>query len=374
MTHAADLIVSGNDGAYQRVAGRDTYLDNPPPDTLALIDAAASPPRVVASVNVHHTLAGPPQAVAITPDARLAFVAATAHYDRAAGKSVLENGLQVIDLAASAPRVVATIDLGAHPQGLSINRAGTLLLAALVDGNVAVLTIDGPRVTLKSRLKVNDKRLAGISFTHDGTAALVALRDEGGIVVLDVDGESVTTRRERVSSGIGPYSIDVSSDGKWAVVGNVGLAGLNGYVDPGRLAGDVDTFTLIDVSHRPFRAVQHVTVPALPEGIAISPDGRWIAVQAMDGSNLTPDNPGRRPHGRVLLFEIVNGQAVQRGDLPGGEAGQGIVFGADSRTLLVQFNVERQIAVYTAGPDGLKDTGQRMPFAAGPASIRSRPR
>jgi len=55
------------------------------------------------------------------------------------------------------------------------------------------------------------------------------------------------------------------------------------------------------VSRRPFRAVRHVTVPSIPEGVAISPDGRWVAVQAMDGSNLTPDNPGRRDRGRVLL-------------------------------------------------------------------------
>jgi len=368
---AADLIVSANDAKYVRVAGKDTYPEGVGPDTLTVIDASSFPFKVTATVEVHHTIAGPPQAVAITPNGRLAIVGAPNRYDRTQQKVVLENFLQVVDLAASPARVVDRIEIGAHPQGLAINREGTLLLAATLSGTVAVLGIDGNTVSLKDRLKIADKRLAGVSFTHDGKAALVALRDEQGVVVLDVNNGRVSTQRDRVTTGIGPYSVDVSSDGKWAVVSNVGLAGLP---DPGRLYADADTFTLIDVSHRPFRAVQHVTVPSVPEGVAISPDGRWIAVQAMDGSNLTSDNPGRKPRGRVLLFEIRNGEAVRTADLPGGEAAQGIVFTADSRTVLVQFNVEKQIAIYAVNGGALRDTGERIPIAGGPASLRSMPR
>jgi DNA-binding beta-propeller fold protein YncE len=371
MARAADLIVSANDAKYARVAGTDTYPEGAGPDTLTLIDAASSPPRVLATVAVQHTIVGPPQAVAITADGRLAIVSAPNHYDRAGQKPVLENFLQVVDLTASPPRIVEKIDLGSHPQGVAINREGTLLLATTVGGNVAVLAIDGSKVSLTEQIKVGEKRLAGVSFTHDGKAALVALRDEQGVMVLDVNNGKVSTARDRVTTGIGPYSVDVSSDGKWAVVGNVGLAALT---NAGRLYGDADTFTLIDVSRRPFRAVQHVTVPSVPEGIAISPDGRWIAVQSMDGSNLTTDNPGRKSRGRILLFEIRAGEAVRTADLPGGEAAQGIVFSADSRRVLVQFNVEKQIALYAVNGGKLKDTGMRIPIAGGPASLRSMPR
>lgn len=368
---AADLIVSGNDAKYVRVLGRDTYPADAGPDTLTVIDASSTPPRVVATVPVHHSLAGPPQAVAITPNGRLAFVSAPNYYDRGESKVVLENFLQVIDLAAAPPRVVQKIDVGAHPQGLAINRDGTLLLAATTAGAVAVLAIDGESVRLKDQVKVADRRLSGVSFTHDGTAALVALRDEQGVVVLDVNGGNVTTARDRITTGIGPYSIDVSGDGKWAVVGNAGLGAL---VNPGHLNADADSFTLIDVSRRPFRAVQHVTVPSVPEGVALSPDGRWIAVQVMDGSNLPTDNPSRKPRGRVQLFEIRNGGVARTAELPGGEAGQGIVFTADSRRLLVQFNVEKQIAVYEVDGSTLRDTGVRIPIAGGPASLRATPR
>ena len=156
------------------------------------------------------------------------------------------------------------------------------------------------------------------------------------------------------------------------MVGNVGLAGLPG--NQGVLAGDADSVTLVDVSKRPFRAVQHLSVPSLPEGVAISPDGRWIAALSMDGSNLKPDNPGRRERGRLVLFEIRDGQAQRVDELPAGQGGQGVVFTADSRTLLAQFNVDKQLAVFRIEGGRLKDDGERIAVPGGPVSIRSMPR
>lgn len=368
---AADLIVSGNDAKFVRQAVDNQYPEGVGPDTLTVIDASVFPPEITATIEVQHSLGGPPQCAAITPDGRLAVVSAPNHYDRAAQTPVLGNFLQVVDLAASPPRVIERVDIGAHPQGLAINGDGSLLLAATLDGEVAVLGIDGNRVTLKDKLKIADGRVSGVSFTHDGKAALAALRDQQGLVVLDVAGDAVTNSGDRVSTGVGPYSVDVSADGKWAVVGNVGLAGLGG---PGQLYADADTVTLVDVSQRPFRAVQHITVPSLPEGVAISPNGRWIAAQTMAGSNLPAGNPGHNPRGRVVLFEIRDGQAVQVADVASGQASQGVVFSADSRTLLVQYYVEQQIAVYAVNDGRLEDTGERLPIAGGPASLRSMPR
>ena len=369
---SADLIASTNDAKYQRVQGRDTFPDNAPSDTLDIIDASHFPPRVVASVNVAAAIQGPPQAVAITPDGKLAIVSAPSRYDAADKKLLLENYLQVVDLAASPAAVIAKLDISHHPQALAINRAGTLMLATTTSGNVLVFAIDGQSVTLKDTLKISDKRLAGLSITPDGKSALVALRDEQGLMVLDIASDKVTTQRERVSTGVAPYSVDVSSTGKWALVGNVGLAGLPGTV--GTLAGDDDSITLVDISKRPYRAVQHVSVGALPEGIAISPDGRWVAVQTMNGSNLLPDNPGRQAKGRLTLFANQNGKLVEKSSLRAGEAGQGVVFTADGQYILAQFNVEKQLAVFAVANGKLKDTGKRLASTGGPSSIRSMPR
>ena len=363
----ADLVVSAQDGKFVRVEGKATYPEPAPPDSLVVIDMAQSPPAIKAAIEgIEHTVQGPPQAVAITPDGKLAIVAAPSRYDYVAKKELLDNFLQVIDLESSPPKMLEKVDVGGHPNGLSINREGTLLLAAAHDGTVKVLSIDGKSVKLLEQVKIGDKRMAGISFTHDGKAAIVALRDENGAAVLSIDGTSVKLTKEKISTGVNPYAVDVSSDGKWAIIGNTGAGG--------RIVDDADVVTLIDVSARPFRAVQQISVPATPEGVAISPDGKWIAVSSMAGSNLLASDPGRHRLGKVTLYAIRNGSAVKVNDVPGGEAAQGVVFSQDSKTVLVQFDVERALAVYRVRGGKLVDSGERIKLAAGPVSIRSMPR
>src|SRR5450432_3204404 len=301
---AADIIVSAQDGKFVRSTGVATYPQPAPPDSLVVIDASRSPPVVTGTLEgIEHTVQGPPQAVAVTPNGKLAIVAAPTRYDYAAKKELYDNFLQLVDIEASPPRMIGKLDVGGHPNGLSINREGTLLLAAAHDGTVKVLGIDGKNVTLLDQVKVGEKRLSGISFTHDGKAAIVALRDENGAAVLSVDGASVKLTKERVSTGVNPYAVDVSSDGKWAIIGNTGVGG--------RIVADADVVTLIDVSARPFRSVQQISVPATPEGVAISPDGRWIAVSSMAGSGLTTEDPGRNKIGKLVLFEIKDGWATK---------------------------------------------------------------
>ena len=172
--------------------------------------------------------------------------------------------------------------------------------------------------------------------------------------------------KEKLATGVNPYAVDVSSDGKWAVIGNTGVGG--------RIVDDADVVTLVDVSKRPFRAVQQISVPSSPEGVAISPDGRWIVVSSMAGSNLLADDPGRNKRGKVTLFSIKKGWATKVNEVPGGEAAQGVVFSKDGKQILLQMDVERALAVYAIRNGKLVDTGTRIPLAAGPVSIRSMPR
>jgi hypothetical protein len=57
-----------------------------------------------------------------------------------------------------------------------------------------------------------------------------------------------------------------------------------------------------------------------------------------------------------------------------GEAGQGVIFTADNRYVLAQFNVEKQIAVFEVREGKLIDTTERLHFPGGPVSMRSLPR
>lgn len=82
------------------------------------------------------------------------------------------------------------------------------------------------------------------------------------------------TKRD-VTAGSNPYTLDISSDGKLAVAVSQGAGGIN-----------AETVTVIDMTSPLIRSVDHVTVGQAPEGIAISPDGQWMAVGVRDGSNL----------------------------------------------------------------------------------------
>ena len=74
---AADVIVSAQDGKFVRVEGRATYPQPAPPDSLVVIDASQFPPKVTGTLEgIEQTVQGPPQAVAVTPDGKLAIVGA----------------------------------------------------------------------------------------------------------------------------------------------------------------------------------------------------------------------------------------------------------------------------------------------------------
>jgi hypothetical protein len=64
--------------------------------------------------------------------------------DGAAWKSVPDDKLFVIDLAASPPQLIDTLTVGKRPSGLSISRKGDLALVAnCVGKSVSVLSIQG---------------------------------------------------------------------------------------------------------------------------------------------------------------------------------------------------------------------------------------
>jgi hypothetical protein len=86
-----------------------------PADSLVVIDASTFPPVIKGTVEgLEHTVQGPPQAVAVTPDGKLAIVAAPTRYDYANKKELFDNFLQVVDLEASPPALIAKVDVGGH--------------------------------------------------------------------------------------------------------------------------------------------------------------------------------------------------------------------------------------------------------------------
>ncbi len=360
------LLLSGNDGKLPNIDGRYVLTANPPPDTLTVLDASTFPPKKVAEIEIQHTVTAPPMTIAITSDEKLALVSAPNRVNPAdKSKVVTDNFMQIVDLEASPPRLIDRVNLGRHPLGVSVNRAGTLALAAHMDGNISVLAIQGKSVKHVDTVSIGDAKASPrqVAITPDGKWALAAKRGEDTIAVLAIDGNKVTYTKRDITVGNNPYGVEISNDGKFAAVANIG-----------RGEGSNDSVSIIDLTRQPFRAVEHFAVPQTPEGIAISPDSQWVAVNSMNGSNKANNSPFRTESGRVMLFAVKDGKANKVGEAATGHNAQGVTFTPDGRYVVVQNYVEKELAFYRVTGSGLEDTGHRIPVPGHPAGIRIAPR
>jgi len=118
--------------------------------------------------------------------------------------------------------------------------------------------------------------------------------------------------------------------------------------------------TLIDTRAKPIRAAEYVTVGVGPEGLALSPDGRWLAVALQNGTNRPKDHPMRSERGRLLLFSLRGTRATQVAQAATGRNTQGVAFTTDGKYVVVQNYVEQELAMYRMTPTALEDTGVRI--------------
>src|SRR5256886_1657067 len=257
------------------------------PVTAAPPGGPPPPPRGVATPAPPPGVGAPPLSVAVAPDESIALVTAAMRIE--GGKQVPDNKVSVIDLQSSPPRVIATLEAGAGVAGISINRQGSLALAAnRSEGTVSVFTINGRTGTAAGKVRLGDEKSAPshVALTPDGRTGLVTRDGDHRISVLSIRGSNVEYTKRDLYPGQRPYGIDVCAPGRIAVVANIGVG-----------QGDEDTISVIDLQASPPRVIDTVTVGQTPEGILCSPDGRKVAVNAMSGSNKPQSSPFYRANG-----------------------------------------------------------------------------
>ncbi|MFC3123755.1 lactonase family protein [Pseudoroseomonas globiformis] len=363
----AEIAVSGNDNKRALVNGVNTVVRDPRPDTLAVIDLSGAEPRITGTVQAPHSVVGPPNSIAVTPDEGLALASSAEKIDpNDPTKTVPDNRVSVVDLKSTPPRVVATLEVGAGPSGISINPEGTLALVANRNaGTVSVLRIAGGQVSVAGAVTIGAANTgpSHAQFTPDGRHALVTRDNDSIVSVLRVEGQNVTKLERDMTAGVRPYSVSVSPGG-WAVVGNVGRSANN--------TGDMDTVTLIDLSREPFRTLDTVTVGPTPEGVMASPDGVHAVVVVHNGSSRAPGDP-LRDRAMVKLLKVEAGRLSVVAEAPAGDWVQGMAFSRDGRTLLIGNMADRQIGLYRVEGDTLTATGRNLPVDGGPAALGMAP-
>ncbi|WP_270936178.1 YncE family protein [Falsiroseomonas oryzae] len=366
MPASAQIAVSANDAKAVLVNGATRIAPEPRPDTISILDLGTTPPRLVGHVEAPASVVGPPTSVAVTPDERLAIVTSNQRLDPAnPSRTVPDTRVSVVDLRATPPGVVQTVEAGRGPAGLSVNRAGTLALVANREaGTVSVFRIRDARLEAVGTVEIGPAN-AGVShvaFTPDGRHALVTRDGDFMISVLAIEGETVRRLDRTISAGLRPYGVAIAPHGRWAAVANIG-----------RGNGDADTISLIDLTGEvaTWRVVHTITVGQTPEGIKASPDGRTVAVTVMNGSNKPANSPFHGP-GLVRTYRVEEMRFVPAGEARVGTWSQGAAFSRDGRTLLVGNMVERNIQVFAVAPDGaLRESAPAITVPGGSAALRT---
>ena len=359
----AQLAVSSNDTKVVNVDGVNQIVQNPPPDNVTIVDLGVSPPKVVGQLNAPGSVVGPPQSVAIAPDESIALVAASTKIDPSDPKKTApDNRLSVIDLKASPPAVIATLELGNAPAGVSFRPDGKLALVTnRGEGTVSILTVNGKTVTATGKIQLGDAKSgpSGVAFLPDGKRALVTRDGDHRISVLSVNGSNVEDTKAYMVAGIRPYCISVSSKGDLAVV-----------VNQGGGQGDTDIISVIDLKKNPPRIVESHSVGQIPEGVTFSPDGSHVAVTIQNGSNRPKSHPSYNDHGVVQVYRVEGGRLKLAAEAKVGGWGQGVAWSRDGKTLLAQSMLDKTLDVLSFDGHSLKVTGH-IKVPGGPAGIRT---
>jgi DNA-binding beta-propeller fold protein YncE len=364
MVSANDGKVALNDGVIEYVRGGK--------DSVTVIDLREDHPKIVAELEVPNSVISPPSNVAISPDGSIILVASARKYEGDPPKQISDDRLTVIDLRVhsrdGAPAVSTTLKVGKGPAGVAINRSATLALTANRDeGSISLIRLATQKLISKVSLGDDKAGPSAAAFTPDGTRALVTLYGVGAVptgtkvAILRIRDEKVELTDRLITTGLGPYGLDISRSGNIAVVANLG----------GGVTGDADVVSVIDLEQDPVRVVNAVSVAPSPEGIKLSPDARFLAVSSVNGTHKARSSAFYRDAGILQIYAVLGTRLEKIAEADSGHWCQGVAWSEDARRLYLQCMVEKEIQIFSFDPSEPANL-QRMPSLkvnGGPAGL-----
>jgi DNA-binding beta-propeller fold protein YncE len=326
------------------------------------------PPRILGEVQAPTSVAEPPHSVAISPDRTIALVTASTRMDPANPRSTIpDNRVSVIDLTARPPVVSATLLAGRGASGVAINREGSLALVAnRNEGTISVFIINSKIVTPAGKVDLGapDSQPAQVMFAADGQTALVSRTavTDNRISVLNISLSRVEYANRDFFTGLQPYGMDLTPAGDLAVVANIGTGA----------TGGIDTISLVDMRLAPPRTIDQIPAGPIPEGVSISPNGRYVAVTVMNGTNTASTSPFFHDFAILKVFEIRGKKLELVTEAKIGRWCQGAGWTANGGAVLAQCMVEKEIQLFSFNGKALKRSGE-IKMNGGPAGLRTSP-
>lgn len=365
-----DFALSANDNHTTVIEGKTVGLKNASPDTLSYIDLSHDVPRVTWSIDVPFSDIGPPMAIAISHDARFALVTSSTRADpNAPDNTAPDDRLSVVDLTTSPGRVVQTLHAGAGASAVRLSPDGELAIVAnRFEGTLSLFRVKGMALEPAGKITLDNPKAqpVGVVFSHDGALVLVSRLADHMVSVFHRAGERLTPDPRPITTGVAPDTMDINPAGTLVAVSNVG-----------RGDGDVDTVSLIDLTASPPRTIDTIAVPSAPEMVKFSPDGRYLAVNCINGSVKAQSSPFYHAQGVLTLYAVgspAHGEArpgaMLRKVAEARDGGwtQGVAFSRDGRLLLVQNMREHEVVAYRFQGNRLIP-GVHLAVPGGPAAI-----
>jgi DNA-binding beta-propeller fold protein YncE len=367
----AQWILSGNEAKIDLDSGAPVVMATQETDSISLLDFSVFPPRVQHFMDIPNTVIGPPSNIAISPDGQRVIIANSLKLDPTASSGwVPANKAHLMGLSEDGLKPMGQIQTGLQPSGASFTPDGRYaLIANRAGGSITVLewpTMPGGQMgQAVSRGEVEvcppEESLSDVAIAPDGSLVLASMQQGGYLAELHlVDGQLAPSGRKYSVYGQ-PYRVVISPDGRYGITAG---AGSGDPLDP-------DALTLIDLKASTPVVVDHITLDPVTESLEISPDGKWIAAVCMAGSNLPPGDPHRSDHGSlVILKRDRKGFSVSQ-RLPTGRIPEGVAFTADGRYIAVQCHPSREIWIYRLRGSRFRDTGHRVVTPGFPSSMRA---
>ena len=365
----AQFLISGNDEKRSwDAAGK--LIDLPPgKDSVSIIDIRNRiEPKIVATLPLKNTIHGPPTNLAITPDNRMALVANSLDAVAAEGggwKDVPDNEIFVIDLTQAPPTPIATVTAGKQPSGMAIDRGGNFALVAdRADNAVSLLSVNGKArsaaLVATVPIGIADADPTAVAITPDSKRALVTLSRANKVAVLTIDGSKLTDTGYTMTTGIYPYNVQITPDGKLGLVNNQGSNASD---------GQADTLSVIDLDQAPPRVIDQVMVGDGPEGLAVSPAGGYAASLLLNGTGSPKSAFYHHEHSIIALLRIAGKKVTKVDEARVEGSAEGIAFSPDGRFLYVGSFSQGEIAILRLQGEKLVQVGSlRLP--GHPASLR----
>jgi len=360
---ATDILIGLDSKVAYGPAGQSFV--QPGADAVLVMDVAnPAHPRIRASLPLVNSLLGPPTNLQITPNGRLGLVAnsVTSVQDGGAWKTAPDDKLYVIDLDASPPKLIDTVTVGKQPSGLAISRKGDLVLIANRAGkSVSVLSIEGTTVKTVAEVPTGNE-VAAVAIAPDGKRAFAVMNLVNKVAVLAIDGTKVTYDKAfDVPAAFNPYNIDITPNGKFAIVSSTGAGGNNG-----------DALTVIDAAAARPQVVALSTAGAGEEGFAISPNGKWAVTPLLLGSGNKQDNWAYTKNGQAVLLSVgAQGELRVVNRLPVGALPEGVAFSPNSEYVYIGNFIDQNLQVFRIAGGKLTATGVTLKLPGQPASMRA---